>query len=222
MFTGIVEETGTVAAVTPRGGIVHLRIACAEVSSGVREGDSVAVNGVCLTVTEVSPGLFFSCDAVRETLERTTLPAWRAGKRVNLERALTPSTSMGGHIVQGHVDGTAVLLQKRESPGGTELRFSADGEYARYLVPKGSVCIDGVSLTVAGLVEGWFRVALVPYTLRHTTLGELREGERVNVETDVIARYVERFLVCYRGEEEEEKKDLTTEFLRKRGFGRNR
>lgn len=188
MFTGIVEELGTVVAVEPGAEGSRLTVSGPLVTSDARHGDSIAVNGVCLTVVEVSAGEF-TVDMVTETLRRSSLRGGVVGDRVNLERALAASDRLGGHIVQGHVDGTAVV-RGTDSDGIT--RFELPQRLSRYVVEKGSITVDGVSLTVAALGEDEFGVALIPTTCELTTLGDRADGDTVNIEVDVLAKYVER------------------------------
>jgi riboflavin synthase len=193
VFTGIIEAVGTVAALEPRGSQVAVVVEAPSITSGVRIGDSVAVNGACLTVTKIDGGrLHF--DAVRETLDRTSLGDQRVGARVNVERAMRADGRLDGHIVQGHVDGTGRVTSLDRD--GDDVRFSVqcDAEITRYLVPKGSVAIDGVSLTVVGVSDAGFDVALIPHTLVATNLGDRRPGDRVNLEADVLGKYVVRYL----------------------------
>jgi riboflavin synthase len=193
MFTGIVEELGTVRHVEPTKSGSRLEIACARVLERLSVDDSVNVGGACLTVIERDDRGFAS-DVVPETLARTTLGGLMRGTRVNLERAATPETSLGGHYVQGHVDGTTKLVARRAEGDGARLRFALPKTTARYVVLKGFITVDGVSLTVAGLGKTYFEVALIPHTAERTTLGSLRVGEAVNVEVDIVAKYVERLL----------------------------
>lgn len=188
MFTGIVEELGTVEAVEPAGGGARLSVSGPVVTQDAEHGDSIAVNGVCLTVVETS-GASFTVDVVEETLLRSSLAGVRPGDRVNLERAMALGDRLGGHIVQGHVDGTAVLREARED-GLT--RFGLPGQLSRYLVEKGSVTVDGVSLTVVEVGDDWFSVALIPTTEELTTLGRRQVGDTTNIEVDVLAKHVER------------------------------
>ncbi|MBA2310400.1 MAG: riboflavin synthase [Pseudonocardiales bacterium] len=199
MFTGIVEEIGEVVAVTERDEVVELRIAGRTVSADAAPGDSIAVSGVCLTVVEVAPGERFSVELVPETLRRSSLAGVAAGVRVNLERAVTAGARLGGHIVQGHVDGVATVIERAAAERSEEVRFSLPPELARYVVLKGSVAVDGVSLTVAALGPDSFTVALIPTTLAATTLADRRTGDPVNIEVDVIAKYVERLTAGYLG-----------------------
>ena len=217
MFTGIIEEVGAVKSMTDSGSSFRLGVQCLKVSAEVSHGDSVAVNGICLTVTEAEPGLQFFCDAVKETVQRTTISAWKKGTALNLEQALMPDSRMGGHIVQGHVDGTASVAKKLENRTGMEIYFEFQKEYGAYLVSKGSVCIDGVSLTIAEISGNRFRVALVPFTLENTTLGSKKAGDQVNIETDIIGRYVEKFLARGQGTG-----GMTTNDILKKGFGKRR
>jgi riboflavin synthase len=189
MFTGIVEELGSVAVVNGR----RVTIACRTVREGSPVGASVTVNGICLTVVErPSDGLAF--DLSEETLARTALSGMRPGDRVNLERAVTLASRLSGHLVQGHVDGVGTVERLDGAEGGVMLAVRVPDELRRYLVDKGSVAVDGVSLTVAALDGDTFSVALVPHTLAVTTLGSVRPGDRVNLEIDVIAKYVEGLL----------------------------
>lgn len=198
MFTGIVEEVGRVRAVTPNDGGARLEIEATRVLEDARPGDSIAVNGCCLTVVELrgSPPTRWAADAQAETLDRTTIGALDAGASVNLERPVRLADRLGGHIVQGHVDATAELVERVPLPDDSaRLRFAIDRGLRRYVVEKGSVTVDGVSLTVAACGPDWFEVALIPHTLAVTTLGALATGERVNLEVDVLAKYVEQLLV---------------------------
>lgn len=214
MFTGIVEETGVIAGVEPRGSGARLRIEASLVLEGLREGDSVCVSGACLTAVDIRAG-GFSADVSRETLDRTTLGGARAGTPVNLERAMPASGRLGGHIVQGHVDGVGVIRTFREQGGGDWwLEIEAPPELERYLVYKGSVAVDGISLTVARVSGPVFSVAVIPHTWRNTTLRNARPGTRVNIETDILAKYVEKLLA--RIETRPEK--LTAEKLRELGY----
>jgi riboflavin synthase len=198
MFTGIVAEVGRIARIQPlSGGGLRMAITAATVLQQVAPGDSVAVNGVCLTVADLSAPTF-TADVMAETLRRTTLGTLAPGAAVNLETAATPATALGGHIVQGHVDGRGTIRSRRPDGGFDEVAISLPAQVARYVVEKGSITVEGVSLTVASVGADdqgdWFRVALIPATLQHTTLGGLAEGASVNLEVDVIAKYVERLL----------------------------
>jgi riboflavin synthase len=193
MFTGIVEALGTVAAVTPMHDCMRVAVRDATVAAGAAHGDSVAVNGVCLTVVEVGDDVF-TADVMRETLDRTALGALRPGDPVNLERAATLSTRMGGHLVQGHVDGVGEVLERVPGEHWEAVRFALPSGLGRYVVEKGSIAVDGVSLTVTAVTDTDFSVGLVPTTLKLTTLGVKGVGDPVNLEVDVIAKYVEKLL----------------------------
>jgi riboflavin synthase len=195
MFTGIVEGTGTVAALTAAadGGGARLEVEVPWPAGELALGESVAVNGCCLTVAELTPA-GFAADLHAETLRRTALGGLAAGARVNLERPLPLGGRLGGHLVQGHIDGVARVLKRSAVGDGQELRVELPEALDRYLVEKGSITVDGVSLTVAGIGPGWFAVALVPHTLAVTTLGDRRPGDLVQLEVDVVAKYVERLL----------------------------
>jgi riboflavin synthase len=201
MFTGIVEEIGEVVAVRESADVVVFTVRGPTVTSDARHGDSIAVNGVCLTVVDPqgSTDDTFTVELMPETLKRSSLSAVVSGTRVNLERAVPVGGRLGGHIVQGHVDGVATLLSRAPGERTDELRFSLAPDLARYVVEKGSITVDGVSLTVAGVSDDAFTVALIPTTLTHTTLGSLRPGDTVNVEVDVVAKYVERLTAGYSG-----------------------
>lgn len=196
MFTGIVEETGTIRSVTDLGDSVRMRIGAARVLEDAQLGDSISVDGVCLTIADLpgSGGEAFDADLMKVTLDTTNLGTLREGSSVNLERALTPSTRLGGHLMQGHADGTARLLSRTPSEHWDVLRFELPEELASYVVSRGSIALNGTSLTVAGLGEGWFEVSLIPTTLAETTHGALAVGDIVNIEVDVLGKYVERML----------------------------
>ena len=199
MFTGIVEELGTVAAIEDLGDSVRLSIRADRVLEDVALGDSIAVNGCCLTVTDVEDGVW-AADVMQETLDKTSLRGSAVGDRVNLERAATLSTRMGGHLVQGHVDGVGEILARTPSAHWELVTVSLPPDLAPYLVDKGSIAVDGVSLTVVEAAEDHFTVSLIPETLTRTTLGSRAPGERVNLEVDVIAKHVAKLVRAYAGE----------------------
>jgi riboflavin synthase len=192
VFTGLIADLGSVIALEQdgEGALIEIRSGLA---GAISEGDSVAVNGVCLTATAVGDD-GFSAQAMVETLERSSLGQLRAGAPVNLELALRAGDRLGGHVVQGHVDGTATVRSVRDQGFARVLEIDVDPGLARYLVEKGSVAVDGVSLTVSALGEGAFSVSLIPETLERTSLGAIREGQRVNIEVDILAKHVERLL----------------------------
>jgi riboflavin synthase len=193
MFTGIVEEVGAVEAVDVRESGARLRVRAPQLAQLARAGDSIAIGGCCLTVVE-RHGEVLAFDAVPETLARTTLGSLAAGARVNLEDSLRAGEPFGGHIVQGHVDGVGTVTAVGEDGDGHRVRVRVPETLVRYLAPKGSIGVDGVSLTVAALHDDGFEVALIPYTWANTTLSDLREGASVNLEMDVLAKHVERLL----------------------------
>jgi riboflavin synthase len=193
MFTGIVEELGTVVGLEEQPDAIRLTVRGPHVVVDASLGDSIAVNGCCLTVAE-RDGETFTADVMRETLDKTSLGGLEPGGRVNLERAVTAHTRLGGHIVQGHVDGTGEILAREPSEHWEVVEISLPAELARYLVDKGSITVDGISLTVVKVGDASFTVSLIPETLARTTLGSKQPGERVNLEVDVIAKYVERLL----------------------------
>ncbi len=194
MFTGIIEALGTVQQITRQGGDLQLSIASDTLDfSDVRLGDSVATQGVCLTVIALQ-GRQFVADVSRETLQHTTLPEWTVGQRVNLEKALLPTTRLGGHLVSGHVDAVGVIRDVRRDARSLWVQIESPVTLARYLARKGSVCVDGVSLTINAVEDLLFELNIVPHTADMTTLSSLRQGSRVNLEVDVLARYLERML----------------------------
>ncbi|RNE49209.1 riboflavin synthase [Corynebacterium alimapuense] len=193
MFTGLVEEIGAVSALEPQGDALRLSIDASTVLSDVALGDSIAVNGVCLTVVEFTPDSFLA-DVMQESLDRSSLGHLVVGSPVNLERAMKVGARLGGHIMQGHVDGTAELISRTSSEHWDVLRFSLPVEVDRYVVEKGSIAVNGTSLTVSAVGDGWFEVSLIPTTLEETTHGQLKHGDVVNLEVDVLAKYVEKML----------------------------
>lgn len=196
VFTGIVEELGVLVGTEDLGDAARLIIRGPTVTSDAGHGDSIAVNGVCLTVVDVRPDGSFSADVMGETLNRTSLRAVKAGSRVNLERAAAVNSRLGGHIVQGHVDGVGHVVARTPSQHWEVVRIALPGELSRYVVEKGSITVDGVSLTVSAVGPDWFEVSLIPTTLQLTTLGGAEVGTPVNLEVDVIAKYVERLLAA--------------------------
>ena len=224
MFTGIIEAIGEIAALQPRGADLRLRVRTGRLDlSGVALGDSIATNGVCLTVTEL-PGDGFWADVSGETLAHSTLGALKAGSPVNLERALTPATRLGGHLVSGHVDGVGRVVRRRGEGRSERFRIQAPAELAKYIAAKGSICVDGVSLTVNAVEGREFELNVVPHTLQETTLAATASGARVNLEVDVIARYLERLLQGERAADPDAPADgaaaagITNAFLAEHGF----
>lgn len=201
MFTGLVEEVGEITAIAPTDNSVRLTVKGPKVVADAGHGDSICVSGVCLTVVEKTADSF-TADVMGQTLAMSTLDAAGAGTKVNLERAAELGSRLGGHIVQGHVDGTAVVLEVRPSGDWTVIRFGLSRELAPLLVDKGSITVDGTSLTVSSVSpvsagQQWFEVSLIPETLVATTLGQRAIGDRVNIETDIVARHVERMLAFH-------------------------
>ncbi|GAA1521066.1 riboflavin synthase [Dactylosporangium maewongense] len=193
MFTGIIEELGTVVAIDPLGDSARLSIRGATVTSDAAHGDSISVNGVCLTVVDNDGGVF-TADVMGESLDRSTLGTLTAGSPVNLERAATMATRLGGHIVQGHVDGVGAVLSREAGDQWETVTFSLPPQLSRYVVEKGSITVDGISLTVMAVTDDTFSVGLIPTTLKLTTLGAKSVGEKVNLEVDIMAKYVEKLL----------------------------
>jgi riboflavin synthase len=196
MFTGIVEELGEVVAKDDLGDAARFTFHGPVVTADAGHGDSIAVNGVCLTVVEVLPGGQFTVDVMGETLNRSSLRALGAGSLVNLERAAAINGRLGGHIVQGHVDGTGQILTRTPAEHWEVVRIGLPAGLARYVVEKGSITVDGISLTVSGVGDDWFEVSLVTTTRKLTTLGQAPPGTPVNLEVDVIAKYVERLMAA--------------------------
>ncbi len=219
MFTGIIQSVGEIRRLEPRGGDVRIVIGTGKLPlADASLGDSIAVNGVCLTAVALAAD-GFSADVSRETLSLTTLGDLTPGSPVNLEKALTLSTPLGGHLVSGHVDGVGRVLERREDARSWRLRIEAPAELARYIAHKGSICVDGVSLTVNGVDGAVFDLNIVPHTLDETAIVGYRPGSRVNLEVDLIARYLERLLL---GERAAQPKSggITMEYLAEHGFVR--
>jgi len=217
MFTGIIQALGSIRAVDNRAGDVRLSVQTGRLDlSDVAPGDSIATNGVCLTAVELS-GDGFLADVSRETLDLTTLHGLRPGSPVNLEKALTLSSRLGGHLVSGHVDGIGRVLERRDDARSIRFAIQAPGELTRYIAHKGSICVDGVSLTVNRVVGSRFELNIVPHTLQETLMGTYRPGHRVNLEVDLIARYLERLLTG--GDNTEPTASgITEDLLKQHGF----
>jgi riboflavin synthase len=217
MFTGIIQAIGEIERLEPRGGDVRLRVGAGKLDlARAGLGDSIAVSGVCLTAVEIGAGSF-SADVSRETLSLTTLGDLSPGDRVNLEPALTLATPLGGHLVSGHVDGVGTVLDKREDARSWRLQIHAPGELARYIATKGSICVDGTSLTVNEIRGAVFSLNIVPHTLAETIIGGYRSGTRVNLEVDLIARYLERLILGDHAADGDVG-GITEELLRRHGF----
>lgn len=217
MFTGIIEAVGQVVAVQPKNGDLRLRIkTCGLGLADVQLGDSIATNGVCLTVVDL-PGDGYWADVSRETLDNTTIPQWRVGQNVNLEKALTPQTRLGGHIVSGHVDGVGEVVSRHPDARSERFRLRAPKALAKYIAHKGSITVDGTSLTVNAVDGAEFELNIVPHTLAHTVMGEYQPGSLVNLEVDVLARYLERLMLGDKAAESGSS-GITMEFLAQHGF----
>jgi riboflavin synthase len=195
MFTGIIEELGSVRSIEERGENARIIISARVVTEGTNHGDSISVNGVCLTALDIEPDSF-AADVSRETLQRSTLGALHPGAPVNLERAVTPATRLGGHIVQGHVDARGQFVSVENHGESWTVRIGYPRDIARYLVFKGSVAVEGISLTVAALTDEYFEIAIIPKTWEVTNLSHLKPGDAVNIEVDVIGKYVEKLLAA--------------------------
>jgi len=216
MFTGIIEEVGSVKEIVRSRMSIKLSISCIKILDGVSIGDSIAVNGICLTVTDIG-GRYFSADVMPETMRKTGLEKLKITDRVNLERALRLSDRLGGHIVTGHIDGTGIIIDREEEDNAILLTIQADGKVLKYIVMKGSVALDGVSLTVAYVDSRRFKVSLIPLTAGETNLGSKRTGDRINIECDIIGKYVEKLI---KGDTSEQsiKKDISVDLLMDNGF----
>ena len=221
MFTGIIEEMGTIREMSPGGRSYRVTIAADKVLEGTKIGDSIAVNGICLTVTDMTAGSF-SCDVMAETVRRTSFSTLRYGSRVNLERALTLSTRLGGHIVSGHIDGTGTIAGFREEDNAVWISINAGPELLRYMIEKGSVALDGVSLTIAYVDDRCLKVSIIPHTGAETILLSKKPGDPVNIECDLIGKYVEKLLKggnkSDEDSEEAENSGISAEFLMENGF----
>ncbi|MEY3007799.1 MAG: hypothetical protein RI942_2141 [Pseudomonadota bacterium] len=215
MFTGIIEAIGEIATIEPRGGDVRLRVKTGKLPlEGVQLGDSICTSGVCLTVVDL-PGDGYWADVSNETLSLTTVGTWSTGTKVNLERALTPESRLGGHIVSGHVDGMGTVVERYEEGRSWRFLIEAPAELARYIAHKGSICIDGTSLTVNSVNGARFDLNIIPQTMAETVIGGYQVGTQVNLEVDVIARYLERLLL---GDKAAKPSGLSLDTLAENGY----
>lgn len=214
MFTGIIEETGVIGQIRRGSASAVLTIQAEKVLEGTKAGDSIAVNGVCLTVTGLGHG-WFEADVMHETLNRSALRTLRPGSRVNLERAMPADGRFGGHIVAGHVDGTGQIIRIKTDDNAVWYTIQTEQKIMRYIVEKGSIAIDGISLTVAETGDNWFSVSIIPHTMRETILQEKNQKDLVNLENDVIGKYVEKLMTA---PEKEKENTMTEEFLHRCGF----
>ncbi|KQL46128.1 riboflavin synthase subunit alpha [Brevibacillus choshinensis] len=223
MFTGLIEEVGTLEAMTGSGQASRLVIRAARVLEGVKTGDSISVNGICLTVTSYT-SRHFTVDVMPETLNKTSLRQLRQGQRVNLERAMRLGDRFGGHIVSGHVDDTGTIVSRQPHANAVLFRIAADSSLLKYVIPRGSICIDGISLTVVDVNENDFSVSIIPHTLAETSLQDRKVGDQVNLEADVIGKYVERLMgvrATYEADVRAEPSSrLSLAFLQDNGFAK--
>lgn len=218
MFTGIIEEIGTVKNIVKGSRSIKLAIAARKVLENTNLGDSIAVNGVCLTVTALGRD-GFTADVMPESMSKTNMGALKPGDRVNLERALTLASRLGGHIVSGHIDGTGEIIAMEKDDNAVRVTLTSVPKVMKYIVPEGSVALDGVSLTVAQLGENDFTVSLIPHTAQVTTLLDKKVGDRLNIENDVVGKYVERLLsFSDKNAAAEKKSAISLSFLRENGF----
>ena len=217
MFTGIIEAVGEITALQPQGGDLRLRVKTGKLDlSDVKLGDSIATNGVCLTVVDL-PGDGYWADVSAETLAVATLKDWKLGDKVNLEKALTPQTRLGGHMVSGHVDGIGEVVWRKQTARAEQFRLRAPDELAKYIAHKGSITVDGTSLTVNAVDGAEFELTIVPHTIAETVIGGYQAGTKVNLEVDLIARYLERLLLGDAAAQSQSD-GLTMEFLAQHGF----
>ncbi|MDU9391170.1 riboflavin synthase [Pseudomonas japonica] len=218
MFTGIIESIGSIRSITPKGGDVRVHVETGKLDLGdVKLGDSIAVNGVCLTAVEL-PGDGFWADVSRETLDCTAFSDLKSGSRVNLEKALTPTTRLGGHLVSGHVDGVGEIVSRADNARAIQFRVRAPKELAKYIAHKGSITVDGTSLTVNDVDGAEFELTIVPHTLAETIMADYRPGRRVNLEVDLLARYLERLLLGDKAAEPSKGSGITESFLAANGY----
>ena len=218
MFTGIIESIGSIRNITPKGGDVRVYVETGKLDlDDVKLGDSIAVNGVCLTAVEL-PGDGFWADVSRETLDCTAFDDLKAGSRVNLEKALTPTTRLGGHLVSGHVDGVGEIVSRTDNARAIQVRVRAPKELAKYIAHKGSITVDGTSLTVNEVDGAEFELTIVPHTLAETIMADYRPGRRINLEVDLLARYLERLLLGDKAAEPSKGSGITESFLAANGY----
>ncbi|UTZ20961.1 riboflavin synthase [Vibrio campbellii] len=216
MFTGIVEAVGKLTAITPKGEDISVTVEVGKLDmSDVKLGDSIATNGVCLTVVDFGSH-YYSADLSLETLNKTGFAAYQVGDKVNLEKAMLPTTRFGGHIVSGHVDGVGVIVERNQVGRAIEFWVEMPAEICKYVAEKGSITVDGISLTVNDLRKNGFKLTIVPHTSEETTIVQFQVGRKVNLEVDVLARYMERLLQGQKEESQESR--ITMDFLQQNGF----
>lgn len=213
MFTGLIEETGIISAVIQQSQGAVISVKCSKALDGLKLGDSVAIDGACQTVVKLRQD-GFDVEAAKETLDLTTLSEYKAGRKVNLERAMLANGRFGGHIVSGHVDGTGIFIKKQNQGLADVFYFEAPQSIAKYIVYKGSICINGISLTVASIENNIFTVSVIPTTLKETNLSDLKSGNRVNLESDILAKYIENFLT----KKDNKTENITMNYLQEHGF----
>lgn len=217
MFTGIIEEVGSIKEINTGNEFGSIKVECRKVLQETNIGDSISTNGVCLTVTEKGEN-YFKADIMGETLQRSSLGECEYKSKVNLERALCFNGRLGGHIVSGHIDGTGEIIDIEEKPDGTWFSIKTDKNILKYIIEKGSICIDGISLTVAYVDKKLFKVSIIPHTLKNTNLIDKTINSKVNLECDLVGKYIEKFTCFNLKEDDEEQSNITMDFLIKNGF----
>lgn len=214
MFTGIIEEVGTIKSINNKNNLMELTIECSKVLEGTKYGDSIATNGVCLTVTELSSN-YFKAQLMPESLSKTNFLSYKANDKVNLERALQANARLDGHIVQGHVDGRGLIKKIINENNNFEFIIGTDQEILKFIIQKGSVCLDGVSLTVSDVGDDYFKVSIIPTTLKETSFKNKKQGDYLNIETDILGRYIYKM---FNKTEEKKESKITKKFLLENGF----
>lgn len=217
MFTGIIEEIGTIKSINSTGISSQLCISANTILEDTKIGDSIAVNGVCLTVTSIKSNLF-TADVMAETLRRSNLGSLIPQSKVNLERAMPANGRFGGHIVSGHIDGTGTIVEKKPEGNAVWIKINCSDNLLKYIIHKGSITIDGISLTVAKVTDSDFSVSIIPHTAANTTLLQKKSGDVVNLENDVVGKYIEKLLSFQKKDEQKPQSKITEEFLRQNGF----
>lgn len=217
MFTGIIEEIGTIKSINSNGISSQLCISANTILEDTKIGDSIAVNGVCLTVTSIKSNLF-TADVMAETLRRSNLGSLIPQSKVNLERAMPANGRFGGHIVSGHIDGTGTIVEKKPEGNAVWIKINCSDNLLKYIIHKGSITIDGISLTVAKVTDSDFSVSIIPHTAANTTLLQKKSGDVVNLENDVVGKYIEKLLSFQKIDEQKPQSKITEEFLRQNGF----
>lgn len=215
MFTGIIEEVGLIKSINKTNNLMELTIQCEKVLEGTKYGDSIATNGVCLTVTELSSN-YFKAQLMKESLLKTNFSSYSLNDKVNLERALQANSRLDGHIVQGHVDGVGLIKQIINENNNLEIIIQTSEDILKYIIEKGSVCLDGISLTVSEVTREWFKVSIIPTTLKETALINKKKGDYLNIETDILGRYI--YKMFNKNEENSKKSNITRNFLLENGF----